>query len=174
MRTGGFAALLVAAATLSGCTAAGIGDDKKPACQGFDIAKSGAALGSGERLRAELENAAKRVGPVRLIDITRAAGWSDDWTRMVKVDPGMTGSELNNDAGTHESCWQGLPPFPGSDRHVDGSYLFVKDEGGLQQRPVQAVRWPLGSSGVLFFGDRRALTGETVLIASGRSLTSQP
>ncbi|MEV6098979.1 hypothetical protein [Nocardia sp. NPDC051981] len=164
----------VVAAILSGCSLIGTHAESKPACDGFDLAHSGESLGSGTRLRNELENAATRPGPVRFIDITRAAGWSDDWTRMVEVPAGTKGAELNSVAHTTESCWKGLPAVPDDDQAAVDYFLFIKDEPGANSRPVQAVQQSSGNIGRIYFHNNEPLTTESVLIAGGKALVAQP
>ncbi|MEU1209165.1 hypothetical protein [Nocardia sp. NPDC005825] len=164
----------VVAAILSGCSLTGTHAESKPTCDGFDLAHNGEALGSGTRLRNELENIATRPGPVRFIDITRAAGWSDDWTRMVNVQAGTKDAELNSIAHTTESCWKGLPPVPDDDRAAVSYFLFIRDESGAKSRPVQAVQQSAGSIGKVYFHNDEPLTAESVLIAGGKALVAQP
>ncbi|MTE14148.1 hypothetical protein [Nocardia aurantiaca] len=108
------------------------------------------------------------------IDITHAAGWSDDRTRMVEVSAGTKGAELNSVAHTTESCWKGLPPVPDDDETAVNYFLFVKDEPGVNSRPVQAVQQSSGDIGRIYFHNNEPLTAESVLIAGGKALVAQP
>ncbi|MFF2557910.1 hypothetical protein ACFVUS_43425 [Nocardia sp. NPDC058058] len=163
------------ASILGGCSLAGTHDDSKPACTaGFDIGRAAETLGSADRFFTEYQNAEKRAEPVRLGDITRAAGWSDDWVRMVEVPPNITERDLNRDAGTSENCWRGLPRGDGSDHTVYGYYLFVKNEGGpMKTVPVQSVRWPKAVR-VVGFENRRALAIDTLLLPDHGGLVPAP
>lgn len=95
-------------------------------------------LGAGRRLEEEIRNAAAAGAPTTLGDITRSAGWSDNWDRMIEVYPDEKVDRLNSDAQTDlpEPCWQGLPRRRDWDDPSVGYYLFLSNG-----RPVQAVEW---------------------------------
>ncbi|MFJ4653094.1 hypothetical protein ACIP5Y_17665 [Nocardia sp. NPDC088792] len=143
-------------------------EDSKPACSGFDVSKPSRALGSADRFYTELQSAGKRAEPVRLGDITRAAGWSDNWAGMVEVPPYITGAELNSAAETSEHCWLGLPRGDGSDRTVYGYYLFTEQVGNPPvNKPVKPLMWP-NAVRELSFGNRRSLSADTVLVPTAK------
>ncbi|GAB0107847.1 hypothetical protein JMUB6875_68470 [Nocardia sp. JMUB6875] len=141
---------------LSGCSGAVRHNVAVPVCTStFDISAKAEVLGSNARLNDEIEKASKRSGTFQAVDITRAAGWSDDWDRMVQVRVNVTMAKLNRNAGT-ASCFKNLPESDGEGYRPTQFYLFVKDG-----KPVQSVPWPNVTS-TLQFGDG-VLTKDSVL-----------
>ncbi|WP_306360333.1 hypothetical protein [Nocardia sp. CC227C] len=148
----------VAAIFIGGCSSTPQEDLAVPVCTStFDLHDRAEPLGAGERLNAELTNFIRSAEPFLMVDVTRAAGWSDEWDRMVQVSTGTTAEKLNRNAGT-EYCWENLPTSAGFDESYPPEfYLFTRDG-----QPVQTVRWPEAVS-IIQFGDHDALTKESVL-----------
>ncbi|WP_067534756.1 hypothetical protein [Nocardia crassostreae] len=157
------------AGLLSGCSSLANQGVAEPVCSAtFDLLNNAEVLGSGERFNAELERSKKRTEPFLMVEVTRAAGWSDDWDRLVEVQTNTTSGKLNKKAET-ASCWKNLPESHGDEYDPPEFYLFVKDG-----KPVQAVRWP-SVVGVIRFGDHAAVTKESVMAIDDRGwVSAQP
>lgn len=133
----------------------------------FDFAPAGGAqpLGSSDLLYQKMREAQRNMQTIAMLDLTHAAGWSDDWDRMVDVWEHTEHAELNSRAQTPGYCWKHLPPSsPMSDRPSDGFYLFIKD-----QRPVQFIRYRPSELPIQLLRGV-VVTKETVLISSGTYL----
>ncbi|MFF0607854.1 hypothetical protein ACFYUD_04190 [Nocardia tengchongensis] len=158
----------MAAIALSGCSNSATHQADTPACTStFDFGKKTETLGSSEQLNTELRNAVQRGDSFQLADVTRAAGWSDNWDRMVKVQVNIKAQQLNQNAGT-TNCWANLPESDGEGYRPPQFYLFVKDG-----QPVQKVQWP-DPWALIDFGAHTALTKDSTLgIAKGK-IVAQP
>ncbi|WP_327115390.1 hypothetical protein OHB12_01395 [Nocardia sp. NBC_01730] len=118
-------------------------------------------LGSGTRFTEELGKAARDSDSVTLIEVTRAAGWTDGWERMVDVQPAMDPEDLSRaaQANVAPGCWKGIPAKQDSSTEVPwGYYLFFANN-----RPVQKIIWT-GDKKPLRLNDRLALAPPSVLI----------
>jgi hypothetical protein len=127
----------------------------------LELNESSEILGSSARFDAELQNAGRDSEPVTLGDVTRAAGWTDGWDRMVDVQPGMGAAELSRAAKVYPipGCWRGIPDEIDSGTSVPwGYYLFLANG-----KPAQVVRWT-GDKKPLRLGDRIALTPPSILV----------
>ena len=125
-------------------------------------------LGSSPRLHEKMLEAHNSMQTIAMVDLTRAAGWSDDWDRMVVVGEHTEQGDLNSRAQTPDYCWKNLPPTsPMSDRASDRFYLFVRDN-----RPVQFVQYR-ASETPIEMPKGAAATKETVLVFSGSYLWPQ-
>ncbi|WP_378733787.1 hypothetical protein [Nocardia brasiliensis] len=148
----------VAVSMVGACTAS----TDQPAAQNctgtFDFADRVETLGSSSRFDAELRSVAAGTEGATLIDITRAAGWTDGWERLVEVRASTKEADLNAKAGTPGQCWKNLPTTGHRDGPEQGYYLFV-DKG----KPVQVVSWS-GNKKPLEVRGRGALTAETLLV----------
>ncbi|MEU0540569.1 hypothetical protein ABZ319_11905 [Nocardia sp. NPDC005978] len=91
--------------------------------------------------------------PVKFVEVTRAAGLSDDWELLAEATPGMTSAELSKNAGTI-GCWKNIPEAEEDSGH--GYYVFTKGTKVVQVVPWQGNR-------PLELQNRRALTAESVV-----------
>ncbi|SUA76552.1 Uncharacterised protein [Nocardia otitidiscaviarum] len=158
-RMGVFAAIAIV--WLSGCSETSQQDLAVPRCEStFDLLEVPESLGSSDRFNAALEDFSNREGSYRLGDITAAAGWIEDWDRVVEVRTNITDGKLNHKAET-ESCWRNLPESDGEGYRPQEYYLFIKNK-----EPVQVVPWP-DVVGELKFGDHGALTRDSLLSSDG-------
>ncbi|MFB8007717.1 hypothetical protein [Nocardia sp. NPDC056000] len=166
---GGVILAATLATLVSGCSSdAGDKVEAPPCAATFDVSNSPETLGSGARFNAELQNVKTRTEPFPLVEVTNAAGWSDDWDRVVEVRVNTTGAKLNGKAETAGYCWKNIPESDGEGFRPQEYWLFVKDG-----RPVQSVRWQ-GPTPVLQVGSG-ALTKESMLAADGKGwIVPQP
>ncbi|WP_405485773.1 hypothetical protein [Nocardia sp. NBC_00511] len=122
-------------------------------------------LGSSKALTAEFTTAGNMEQPISFGEVTRAAGWSDQWDTMINVSSAMDDDWLNKMAETSpDTCWKGLPPRSGSDPASFGYYVFLNE-----RQVVQSVRWFTGHR-VLDFRAGERLTHDTALIAKSGGL----
>ncbi|GAB2561999.1 hypothetical protein [Nocardia heshunensis] len=138
-------------------------DSGRAACAGeFDLNSLKEPLGSSPALGQELRRAVHDKNPVRLDELTGAAGWTEDWDLMADVASNTPEAELNGIVQTPGHCWKGLPavqtPVP------EGFYLFFKD-----RVPVQKVDWR-GDSKPINLSYGVSLNPQSQLVASGRGL----
>ncbi|WP_433566429.1 hypothetical protein ACQP1O_15210 [Nocardia sp. CA-151230] len=150
---------------LAGCAA----KHQKPAakvCQSeMRLDSKPQPLGSSEALSAEFNTAGSGQQAISLGEVTRAAGWSDDWDTLIEASSAMDDDWLNKIAQTPPgTCWKGLPPRIGSDPASFGYYVFLKD-----RQVVQSVMWDTGYKPLGFHSDER-LTHETMLNPKGGGL----
>ncbi|MBF6236416.1 hypothetical protein IU474_04895 [Nocardia otitidiscaviarum] len=122
---------------------------------------------AGGRFDDALERAGRDGQPVTMIDITRSAGWADDWDRMIEVRAGATDDVINQRAHTVEHCWEGTGRSGAgggnaSEGPPSGYYVFTRDNGAAGVEFVRAVRW-YGDRLQLKMGGRDALGPETVM-----------
>ncbi|WP_405485925.1 hypothetical protein [Nocardia sp. NBC_00511] len=134
----------------------------------FSAREAREPLGYSKTLYQKMLDAQESRQTVPMLDITRAAGWSDEWDRMVDVWEHTDEAELNSRAQTPGYCWDGLPASaPDSDHPSDGFYLFVRDG-----RPVQFVRYQLSRYPIQLLRGV-VVTKETVLTYQGSKLRPQ-
>ncbi|WP_330250170.1 hypothetical protein OG874_28450 [Nocardia sp. NBC_00565] len=107
-----------------------------------------------------MREVAKGEVGAKLIDVTRAAGWTDDWVRMVEVRASTTEADLNQHANMAGYCWKHLPTTGYREGPEQGYYLFLD-----QVKPVQVVSWS-GNKKPLEVRDLGALTAESLLVPS--------
>ncbi|MGQ4616334.1 hypothetical protein [Nocardia sp. R7R-8] len=127
----------------------------------FSFGSGEEPLGSYSSFNKALSEAGKAPNPVTLGDVTRAAGWTDGWDRMIDVFSPTTAEELHNAAHTTKDqvCWKNWPTRKYTDDAVpEGYYLFLANG-----KPVQAVRWSLDQS-LLSLGRLPELTPHSVLV----------
>ncbi|MFE3754367.1 hypothetical protein ACFXO9_08680 [Nocardia tengchongensis] len=150
---------------LAGC---GVKQDKPVAktCQSeIRLDSKPEPLGSSKALSAEFKAAGNKEQSVSFGEVTRAAGWSDNWDTVIDVSSAMDDNWLNKMAETPPgTCWKGLPPRIGSDPASFGYYVFLKD-----RQVVQSVTWDTGYR-VLEFRANERLTHETMLNAKSGGL----
>lgn len=119
---------------LGACSHISNGSGNKSCAGQFDLGGLGEPLGSSTALYAEMRKALHAGQPIRMDELTRAAGWADGWDTMADVGSNTNEDVLNGIAQTPGYCWSGLPgvkmPVP------EGDYLFFKDHV-----PVQKVHW---------------------------------
>lgn len=136
----------------------------------FDFGTSSEAqpLGSSKALYQKMLEAQENKQTIPVLDITHAAGWSDEWDRMVDVGEHTNQAELNSRAQTPGYCWKGLPPTSAmSDRPSDGYYLFVRDN-----KPVQFIQYRPSMYPILMLTGV-VVTKESVLTYYGSKLKPQ-
>ncbi|WP_433599593.1 hypothetical protein ACQPXH_28805 [Nocardia sp. CA-135953] len=151
----------VTVSTLTACTSSTDRADDQTCTGTFDFSAPYAEpLGSSKRFDAALRDVAKGSDEAMLIEITRAAGWTDDWERLVEVRISTEVADLNKNANTPGQCWKHLPTMDYREGSEQGYYLFV-DKG----KPVQVVSWS-GNKKPLEVRDRGALTAESMLVPS--------
>lgn len=151
--------VFIAVSTLSACTFLTDRADDQTCTGTFDFSPPWAEpLGSNNRFDAALREVAKGTDGATLIEITRAAGWTDGWERLVEVRVSTEVADLNKNANTPGQCWKHLPTMGYREGPEQGYYLFV-DKG----KPVQVVSWS-GDRKPLEVRDRGALTAESVLV----------
>ncbi|GAB4583876.1 hypothetical protein [Nocardia sp. IFM 10818] len=122
-------------------------------------------LGSSEALTAALKTAGNGEQAISLGEVTRAAGWSDDWDTVIDASTAREDDRMNKSAQTPPgTCWRGLPPQNNSDPAPYGYYVFLKD-----RQVVQSVVWYTGHR-VLEFGSVERLTHESMLNPKGGGL----
>lgn len=131
----------------------------------FETSETVQPLGSSKLLFQEMTKANKNKQPIPLLDITRAAGWSDGWDILVEVGEHTKQADLNTRAQTPGYCWQNLPESSAMpDRSSDKFYLFTKDN-----RPVQFIQFRPYEQPIQFKKGAIA-TKETVLVSNGTYL----
>ncbi|MFJ9743721.1 hypothetical protein [Streptomyces sp. NPDC101166] len=126
---------------------------------------------AGGRFDAALARAGRDSQPVMMIDITRSAGWADDWDRMTEVRAGSTDEQINQRAHTTGHCWQGTGRSGtgngnASEGPPSGYYIFTKDDGVGGAEFVRAVRW-YGDKLQLKMSGRDVLVPDTVMSRTG-------
>ncbi|MET7767405.1 hypothetical protein [Nocardia sp. NPDC005366] len=146
----------------SGCF--GTKPSTEPICLGETVSVNGPLdkLGSATRFNEELSQIVERRGEVTMGELTRAAGWSDAWDRVVDVYGGIDAADLSRAAqsGPAAECWRGLPTrgSSSSDRPAQGFYLFLS--GG---KLVQKVLWSADRKWIEM-GRGVGLTPESLLV----------
>ncbi len=142
MRVG---ALAVVAGLIPVLLAAGCGSDRSTDhreaastdCRAsFDVRSGGSSPSGGFTLLTAARHAASEDVPVKMVEITRAAGLRDEWDTMVVVTPGMKADKLNELANTPGMCWENLPGPYDDDQPETAYYLFL--HGGT---PLRAATW---------------------------------
>ncbi|WP_433682553.1 hypothetical protein [Nocardia sp. CA-119907] len=142
MRVG---ALAVVAGLVSVLLAAGCGADQSSGnrevagadCRAsFDVRSGGSSPNGGFTLLTAARQAASGDIPVKMVEITRAAGLQDEWDTMVVVTPGMKAEKLNELANTPGMCWENLPGPYGDDKPTTAYYLFL-----CAGNPMRAATW---------------------------------
>lgn len=156
LRYAALIAMLIPALGACTSTPSNSGDNPDPCPNGHEFHNDLQNLGSSSRLIEEFRNSASRNESTTLIDITRAAGMSDNWDRMTAVFPNMSATTLNDKAGT-EGCWKNLPQI-GSGSPQFGYYVFIKDKN-----VVQVAQW-MGQDGPLKLRGYPSLTSDSVLV----------
>ncbi|MFC9993505.1 hypothetical protein [Nocardia sp. NPDC127526] len=122
-------------------------------------------LGSSQALTAAIKTAGRGQQPVSLGEVTRAAGWSDEWDTVIDASAARDDERMNASAQIPTgTCWKGLPPRIGSDPVPSGYYVFLKD-----RQVVQSVMWDTGHE-FLVFGSVERLTHESMLNPKGGEL----
>ncbi|MET8875692.1 hypothetical protein [Nocardia sp. NPDC004604] len=137
--------LALAAGLVPVLLAAGCGPDRSADNQetastdcraSFDVRSGGSSPNGGFTLLTAARHAASGEVPVKMVEITRAAGLQDEWDTMVVVTPGMKAEKLNELANTPGMCWQNLPGPYSDDKPTTAYYLFLR--GG---NPLRAATW---------------------------------
>ncbi|WP_156371038.1 hypothetical protein [Nocardia arizonensis] len=146
-----------------------------PQCAGemVDIHSHGDVIGSVTRFNDELERVVGTQSRATLLDITRAAGFSDEWDRMVDVYPGIDPVDLNRAAAVDlaAQCWRGLPGKWSYDDNAGiprGDYVFFR-----AGRPVQAVFWSADRK-LIDIDAGVGLTPESLLVTDPRKRVLRP
>ncbi|MFR9751383.1 hypothetical protein ACL02S_10135 [Nocardia sp. 004] len=140
----------------------------------FNFRSKEEPLGSATDFDEAARTAAQGSAPVTLGEVTRAAGWDDNWDRMFDVFLPTNSEKLYEQTQTNKNqiCWKNWPePLAIDDDHVPGGlYLFFADD-----KPVQAVSWPFDQK-FLSTKHLSELTPQTVLIPdpSGPKLVPAP
>ncbi|MEU2174109.1 hypothetical protein ABZ552_07800 [Nocardia sp. NPDC019219] len=128
----------------------------------FDLESRAEPLGSATELRRSIRERAAQPGTYSLRTLTEAAGWHDQWDRVVIAESGLPAENLNSAANLPGYCWSNLPES-GFDRPTDNFYIFITGSA-----PTQVIRSAQGSE--LFRGVR---SGE-VLGPESRFQSVQP
>lgn len=167
-------AATVAISLLTGCgvlSRPNRSDSEAGCANSYTVTSSIDNLGSVREFTRQAMKAATGTEPVTLTDIAHAAGWSDDWDRMVDVPQDITAEELNRRAGTPGNCWEDLPtPYSSDgDGPPRGYYLFLKED-----KAVQAVGWYYGHDQAFDFRGQDAIYPATVLIPRAGQLRPAP
>ncbi|MEV4129836.1 hypothetical protein [Nocardia sp. NPDC049707] len=140
-----FGALAVVAGLVPVLLAAGCGLDQSAGnreaegteCRAsFDVQSGGSLPSGGFTLLTAARHAASGDVPVKMVEITRAAGFHDEWDTMVVITPGMKAEKLNELANTPGMCWEKLPGPYDDDRPKTAYYLFLRDGS-----PLRAATW---------------------------------
>lgn len=153
---------------MTACGAAETQSSPKPACKvthqlSVEATKQTEA---GGRFDAALERAGRDGQPATMIDITRSAGWADDWDRMIEVRSGSTDEQINQRAHTVDHCWEGIGRSNASEGPPAGYYVFTKENGSAGADFVRVVRW-YGDKLQLKMTGREALAPDSVMSRSG-------
>ncbi|MGV9970434.1 hypothetical protein [Nocardia beijingensis] len=112
----------------------------------FDLESRAEPLGSAIELRRSIRERAAQPGTYSLRTLTEAAGWNDQWDRVVIASSGLSAEKLNSAANLPGYCWSNLPDS-GFDRPIDNFYVFITG-----RTPTQVIRAAQGSE--LFRGVR--------------------
>ncbi|MEV0461437.1 hypothetical protein AB0I30_07255 [Nocardia tengchongensis] len=123
-------------------------------------------LGSSKALTEAIRTAGGGQQAISFGEVTRAAGWSDDWDAVIDASAAHEDDLMNKWAETPPgTCWAGLPPrFGASDPVPSGYYVFLKD-----RKVVQSVKWDTGHK-PMEFGSAGRLTHESMLNPKGGQL----
>lgn len=105
----------------------------------FDLESRAEPLGSATELRRSVRERAEQPGTYSLRALTEAAGWDDQWDRVVIASSGLPAEKLNSAANLPGYCWSNLPDS-GFDRPIDNFYVFITGSS-----PTQVVRSAQGS-----------------------------
>ncbi|WP_433670649.1 hypothetical protein ACQP06_04405 [Nocardia sp. CA-136227] len=154
-------ALIVLMLPVVGACSLASRDSGRQACAGeFDLHALGEPLGSSTALDAQMRHALYEKKPVRLEELTRAAGWGDGWDLMAQVGSNTQDAVLNEFTQTPGYCWDGLPgvkmPVP------EGFYLFFNNHV-----PVQKVTWHADAMPIQLMRSAISLTPQSELVIRG-------
>ncbi|MBF6231828.1 hypothetical protein [Nocardia farcinica] len=133
--------------------------DAAPGCAGtFSVKSAGEPLGPSSALVTAVRDRSTVAGQVSLAEVTTAAGWSNQWDRMIPVHAGAERERLNEAAGLPGFCWPDLPrhDFDAGEHPV--FYVFI--DGAT---PRQAVRATTHSPLFKTSSDTRMLQPDSLL-----------
>ncbi|MET7772797.1 hypothetical protein [Nocardia sp. NPDC005366] len=103
----------------------------------FDVPVGGKAPGKSFTLLSAAQHAATGNTPVTMAEITRAAGFLDEWDTVVVITPSMTPHRLNELTNIIDTCWENLPDGSyDEDVATTAYYLYLRD--GI---PLRAASW---------------------------------
>ncbi|MET7770266.1 hypothetical protein [Nocardia sp. NPDC005366] len=103
----------------------------------FDVPSDGKAPGEKFTVLPAARHAATGATPVTMADITRGAGFLDEWDTMIVITPGMTPHRLNELTHVMDTCWENLPDGSyDEDVPTTAYYLYL-----LNGKPLRAAAW---------------------------------